>query len=386
MLNGHSLIVDVQNRLMCNLLRPWVTCEFTNFNNHIPVPNSIYVLGVQCILDSPIETIIELANDPTYSIVYASTSEGSDTLYLQLQHLNLYELAVSKKILVIGGGGLGPEINLMVYDFFLGQILGPRENILAQRHSTEVFTKTNKPYNFLFLNGRARPHRKYLYHRLKDLSLLDRALWTMLEGRDSYWTGNSYIHNTDFELFDGDNDIMIAPHPLKSLPPEYEVKQFRSYEIDINDGPIVKSKLFTGTWGDNLVTHEPYIDTYFSLVTETAVIHPYSFRTEKIAKPLLMGHPWVCATSSGFYRDIRNLGFKTFDHLIDESFDSIDNHQTRMDRIVQVVQDLCNQDLASFLAAAQDVCKYNQQHLQEFSSNKAEFPTKFFNFINQHRE
>ena len=56
MLNGHSLIVDVQNRLMCNLLHPWVTLEFTNFNNHIPVPNSIYVLGVQSILDSPIET------------------------------------------------------------------------------------------------------------------------------------------------------------------------------------------------------------------------------------------------------------------------------------------------------------------------------------------
>jgi hypothetical protein len=98
-----------------------------------------------------------------------------------------------------------------------------------------------------------------------------------------------------------------------------------------------------------------------------------------------MGHPWICATSSGFYRDIQNLGFKTFSHLIDESFDSIDNHQTRMDRIIDIVEDLCNNSLASFLAAARDVCKYNQQHLIELVPKiRSELPGRFFNFVNQH--
>jgi hypothetical protein len=95
-----------------------------------------------------------------------------------------------------------------------------------------------------------------------------------------------------------------------------------------------------------------------------------------------MGHPWICATSPGFYRDIHDLGFKTFEHLIDESFDSIDNHQDRMDRIIDIVGDLCNNSLSSFLAAAQEVCKYNQLHLIEMVPRiRSEFPNKFFNFI-----
>ena len=69
----------------------------------------------------------------------------------------------------------------------------------------------------------------------------------------------------------------------------------------------------------------------------------------------------------------------------DESFDSIDHAQTRMDRITQVVADLCSQDLGSFLAACQDVCKYNQQHLDQLAADtRRDFPERFFQFLDQH--
>jgi hypothetical protein len=182
---------------------------------------------------------------------------------------------------------------------------------------------------------------------------------------------------------------MSTTTPLQWLPREYEVEQFR--DSVIGEGPLdrtfIKSDLFNGLWGEIYLVPEVYRDTYFSLVTETVFDCPYSFRTEKIAKELVMGHPWICATGPGFYRGIRKLGFKTFDHLIDESFDSIDNHQARMDRIIDIVGDLCNNSLSSFLAAAREVCKYNQQHLIEMVPRiRSEFPPRFFNFINQHRE
>jgi uncharacterized protein YaaN involved in tellurite resistance len=88
------------------------------------------------------------------------------------------------------------------------------------------------------------------------------------------------------------------------------------------------------------------------------------------------------ATSPGYYRDLHRLGFQTFGHLIDESFDSIEHHQDRMDRIITIVEDLCQQDLDSFLKECYTVCKYNQQHLQELAPRlKAQFPEKFFNLI-----
>jgi hypothetical protein len=339
-------------------------------------------------MESSIDLIISLANDPAYTIVYANITEGSVTLINQLKDLNLYNLALEQKILVLAGGDIGSGTIHMIYDHLLPLVLLENENLISQQRSEEIFTKTDKPYNFLFLNGRSRPHRKYLYHRLGKLGLLDRALWSCLESCAPHWGFGKQQHIKNIILVEAGVDVMYTTQPLKYLPAEYEPVQFRKFNIDaVSNKLFIKKDLFNNTWGDGVVAPEPYIDTYFSLVTETVFDSPYSFRTEKIAKPLLMGHPWIAVSTPGFYRDIQNLGFKTFDHLIDESFDQIDAPQQRLDRIVQVVQDLCSQDLDSFITAAQDTCKYNQQHLAEFGfKTRSEFPTKFFNFIKQHRE
>jgi hypothetical protein len=132
---------------------------------------------------------------------------------------------------------------------------------------------------------------------------------------------------------------------------------------------------------------EPYQDTYFSVVTETVFGESdHSFRTEKIVKPLAMGHPWVAVANRGYYRDLRNLGFQTFGNLLDESFDMIDSPQDRINRIVAVVEDLCQQDLASFLESCYNFCKYNQQHLVELREQiRGEFPDRFWQFLQQHQ-
>ena len=103
-----------------------------------------------------------------------------------------------------------------------------------------------------------------------------------------------------------------------------------------------------------------------------------------MAKPLAMGHPFIVVSNSGSYRDLRNLGFKTFGHVIDESFDLIEHHQDRCDRIIEIVNDLCRQDLASFLKECYTVCKYNQQRLAELRLEvRKEFPERFTQYINE---
>jgi hypothetical protein len=128
-----------------------------------------------------------------------------------------------------------------------------------------------------------------------------------------------------------------------------------------------------------------YTNTYFSLVTETVQNYRYSFRTEKIWKPIAIGHPWIAVANQGYYRDMHNLGFQTFGHVIDERFDEIANNQDRMVQVSRVVKDLCQQDLASFLKECYNVCKYNQQHLAEMRTRvRSEFPARFKQFINKH--
>jgi hypothetical protein len=122
-------------------------------------------------------------------------------------------------------------------------------------------------------------------------------------------------------------------------------------------------------------------------VTETVFGESaHSFRTEKIVKPLAMGHPWIAVANAGYYRDLRNLGFQTFSHVIDESFDQIDSPTDRAERIISIVNDLCQQDLASFLDSCYNICKYNQQHLMELRKQiRGEFPDQFWQFLQQYK-
>jgi hypothetical protein len=99
-----------------------------------------------------------------------------------------------------------------------------------------------------------------------------------------------------------------------------------------------------------------------------------------------MAHPFVVAANVGYLRDLRNMGFRTFGHVIDESYDLIDNGQQRLERIADVVHDLCQQDLASFQKECYNVCEHNQKHLAAMRLQvRAEFADRFHQFIKKYR-
>ena len=377
MINGRRLVSDTMSEVF-DVLLPWTDQKFWDFSRIQIQPGSIYIFGRQHFLDHA-PMIRELAETGEYTFVFGNSAEGAWTLESQLKQLHVDDLVRAGKILVIGGADISPEYGILTHEHFLPIILDYEENIAAQQHTKEIFTKTDKPYKFLFLNGRARPHRKYLYEQFKRTGALDHALWTMLDSKPTIVR--------HFTMVENHINIMATPSELKRLPDQYEVAQYRdpTFGPMLLDNCFLKQELFRREWGEIYLTPEPYVDTYFSLVTETICAEStYSFRTEKTAKPLAMGHPFIIASNAGFYRDLRRMGFQTFGHVIDESFDSIEHHQDRMDRIVEVVTDLCQQNLASFLKECYNVCKYNQEHLAVLrDQERKKFPERFIQYINE---
>jgi hypothetical protein len=374
MLGKRRFVIDTMSEVY-RLLKPWKDDEFWDFSTIDPVGGSVYLFGRQQFVEHK-QHIVDMANSGLYTVIFCNAAEGSWTLQSQVQMLGIEQLILDRKILLISGGEQQTDYPYIQHDHFLIEILNYESNLTEMTRINEIFDKKQKPYKFLFLNGRARPHRKYLYERFRQQGILEQSLWTMLESRPSV--------SRSFRIQSGDVNLMATPSELRWLPAQYEVEQYQN--ATINPGPanrtLVKHELFNNTWGEIYLKAEPYCDTYFSLVTETVVEQPWPFRTEKIAKPLMMGHPFIVATSPGYYQDLHRLGFQTFGHVIDESFDRIDNHQDRMDRIITIVQDLCQQNLDSFMQECYTVCKYNQQHLQELAPRlQAEFPEKFFNLI-----
>jgi hypothetical protein len=393
MLGNRKLILDTHSEIYRELL-PWADDEFWDISQHKIVPGAVYVMCREQVNKFGAE-IQQLALNRQVTVVIDNAAEGSETLVTWCFVKGLVPLIEQGLLLLVGGGDMDPvKWPYMSYEYFLPKIFDFDENVEAGARLDEYFSQTVKPYKFLFLNGRLRAHRKYLLERFRNNNLLDQCLWTNLDSDlglikslpQERWQNFNNLHDVTLKFEHQGTNFMHRPIDIKLLPSQYESPAYRVNLDKIPSAGNVKRNLFDNAWGDATVDGSAYRDTYFSLVTETVFNYPYSFRTEKIWKPIAVGHPWIAVANAGFYRDIRKMGFRTFGHVIDESFDNIENNQDRIERIATVVEDICKQDLTHLYLSCKDVCKYNQELYAETRHRvPREFPEQFFQFINKYQ-
>lgn len=87
-----------------------------------------------------------------------------------------------------------------------------------------------------------------------------------------------------------------------------------------------------------------YSETAYSIVAETSADNRYTFPTEKIIKPMMARRLFVVFSSVNFLKNLRSLGFKTFDSIIDETYDSIEDDGQRWTAAFEQVKKLCKLD------------------------------------------
>ena len=372
MLGAHKLVVDEWAETW-DLLKPYADESFWQWPESFD-PAARYIVG-RVVLKENWAKITALADQYPGRIIFSNPAEGSETVLLQLTRLRITDHVRDGRIGLLTSGDLEPGWNYCKTDCYFSNIVEYTENKAAQLQAALDYKKY-RPYEFLFLNGRLRPHRKALIDGLRNnnllTSVLSNALWTNL--------------SSTVELAFTSQLQTLKTEPIRLLPPEYEIDRARDrLTPDLyTDGGFVKHKLFNNTWGDAIVNPRCYTDTWFSLVTETIFDYPHTFRTEKIWKPILMAHPFVVAANCGYLKDLRNAGFKTFSHLIDESYDQIDRPDIRIERIIDTVRGISRSGAAEFWEASRDICKYNQQHLVEYNQQqRAALPTALEQYLNE---
>lgn len=353
MLGTHKLIVDEWAEIW-DLLKLYADHSFWQWPAD-PDPDAVYIVG-RVVLKQNWQDITDWATQHPGQVIFSNPAEGSETILLQLKRLRIADLVMDRRIGLLTSGDIGIDVPYCKTDCYFSNIVEYLENLRAHESVPRLRHTVQKPFDFVMLNGRLRPHRKAMIDTLRERNLLDRALWTNL--------------NAQVEMGFTSSLVVSQTEPIRLLPPQYEIERALPNMATAYQHSFAKHHLFANTWGDAIVNPEAYIDSYFSLVTETIFDYPHTFRTEKIWKPMIMEHPFVAVANCGFYRDLRAAGFKTFDSLIDESFDSIEDSQQRLDRIVDIVEDICYNGAASFWASAVDICKYNYQHLREHNQRE----------------
>lgn len=367
MLGPHKIIVDHWAEIW-DLLEPYADQGFYEWPESFD-PSAFYIVG-RVVLKNNWTRIVELAQQWPGRIIFSNPAEGSETIKWRLVQLRIKDQVQQGQIGLLCSGDLEQGYNHVSTDVYFSNIVTYLENVAARQKHQEVYTSTSKPYSFLMLNGRLRPHRKFLIDALRDQGLLERALWTNLDHSVSMpWSSKL---------------VTAATEPVRLLPAIYEIDGANQTTAGESRG-FVKHDLFAQLpWGDAVLNPLAYIHTHFSLVTETIFDYPYSFRTEKIWKPVIMGHPFVVASNRGYYRDLHRAGFRTFGHLIDESFDTIDDPTERVHKIVAVVRDICYNGAWEFLQAARSVCEHNYQQLvQHNRQEQARLPVQLQHYLDE---
>lgn len=123
-----------------------------------------------------------------------------------------------------------------------------------------------------------------------------------------------------------------------------------------------------------------YESTNIEVVLETIFDDSRLQLTEKSLRPIACGQPFILAGTHGSLKYLRSYGFKTFEHVWDESYDLVEDPKERLIGITDLMKQIANwssYQRESKIAQAQAIADYNKRHF---------FSQKFFDqLINELR-
>lgn len=173
---------------------------------------------------------------------------------------------------------------------------------------------------FLSLNNRAQWNRQALAQFMMQFKLLDKSYFSY-HCKDIYQIGQREVYNQ-----------------TNSQYGKHWFNRFIDDDVFFDMLPI---KTGLDNFGDNDWTPgnvEYYNNSFCSIVTETYTEENYdSFFTEKTMKPFAYGHPFLLYSSSHALEALKNIGFHTFDGLLDESYDKITDRMTRFEAVLHEI-------------------------------------------------
>jgi hypothetical protein len=212
---------------------------------------------------------------------------------------------------------------------------------------------------FLCFNRIARRHRRVLLGLVSDSGLLDKSYYSFLNGLHP---GQSVRDISEsLERFVGADMSSVVSSGISKITLPLKL----NIEADDNVNYIKESD------------KDYFRNSYLSVVTETFFFKFHLnykgkyiddqnsiFFSEKIFKPILMKHPFVLVSRPNSLKKLRELGYKTFSPMIDETYDSIENDVDRMSAIVKEMNRLALQTTAEWISwqeCVSDIVNYNHK-------------------------
>jgi hypothetical protein len=202
-----------------------------------------------------------------------------------------------------------------------------------------------KPLMFDALLGRKKPHRDQVYFALQEQGLMDKGIVTYLNSH----TATLGKEDSEMWIWQKDGIIDLESH-LNNISFTVDRLDYYGYNMSISQ----------------IVPIDVYNKTAYSLVTETNMDNHFVFYTEKTVKPILARRLFIAVGNQFHLAGLRRLGFKTFDGIIDESYDTLESYVDRSRAAVAQLQSLCEKDQSVILKQILPIVEHNYNHMMTF--------------------
>jgi hypothetical protein len=183
-------------------------------------------------------------------------------------------------------------------------------------NTNELNNKRNK--YFLNLNrNSARLHRPKLVLELIKRNLFDKGLVSLLKS-DEFDNFCKYQKSIEYKKLIAEKYPFVVDYENSEA-----VAQMHNY----------------------LTKKDMWMNSYFSIVSETSASDDFCFITEKTIRPMIYYHPFIVWGNPHTLKRLKELGFETFPEFFDESYDGMSDSDKRLECILKNVQTLCNKSI-----------------------------------------
>lgn len=200
---------------------------------------------------------------------------------------------------------------------------------------------------FTVLNRLHKSWRATVMADLKRNNVLSNSYWSYCESGELGMDNPIEIDNIDWLRGMTEEFLSHAPYTSDALD-----------QAQRNDHAMVESKY--------------HVNSYCNIVMETHFDADQSggtFLTEKTFKPIKHGQMFFIAGPAGSLQALRDLGYRTFDSVLDNTYDKIEHNTLRWSALKQAILQVQHTLTQKFAAAMSDI-EHNQRLFQQLKTQR----------------
>jgi hypothetical protein len=234
---------------------------------------------------------------------------------------------------------INDRVNVISYPLFENDVyeISKEMNLSSDYQTVYNYKKQNinniKDYSCL--QKRLRNHRIWFYNYLYKENLLDHGLVSMNACPEE----NCYLDGRWLSI----KDISAANKTLPRLV-------YGKNNNEFDDNYYIRR-----------ITNNVFNDAWVSVISEALFSDQENsiFLSEKIFKPIACMHPFIILGSKDSLKQLRLLGYKTFDGIINESYDDLTSFERFEFIIAEIKRIIEIKDKLSWYDSMRDVLEHN---------------------------